>query len=156
MLASPEMNSACQIGSPSRIARLGAAEMGQTGAGDKAVRRVGMIERDEQPPLRDQPGERDPRVAGRRGGDLGERSGSARGAERQLIDAQGVAQRLDGAATLDDPADPPRAIDGNELHQTHALCLPPVCFACGHDTVPRVAWERARQSWWPGGVRRGG
>ena len=106
-----------------RIARLGAADVGEPGAGDQAMRRVGVVERRQQAAFGLQRGERLLAVDRRRGRDLGEPAAALQGAARELVDAADAAQRLRRAAVLADPADPAPLVRRDELYQPHA-CLP--------------------------------
>ena len=106
------------------IARLGAAEMGEPGAGDQAMRGIGMVERREHAALREQVGEIEDLGIARRRSQIGERATVARCLPCQLVRGADPGEDLNAAVVIADPADPTLAVPGYELHQTHRPAPP--------------------------------
>ena len=107
-----------------RIARLGAADVGEPGAGDQAMRRVRMVERRQQTALGQQARELLRPLGRGVGRELREPLAAGDRASRQLVDARDPAQRLDHLPVIADPADPALAGRRHELHQTHRVPPP--------------------------------
>ena len=88
------------------IARLGAAEMGQPGAGHQAVRRIGMVERGEHAALGQQIGQIEDLRAARGRDQIGQLAAFARRLLRQLVGGAHAGQRLHAPAVVAHHADP--------------------------------------------------
>ena len=86
------------------IAGRGRAEMGQPGAGEVEMRRIGMADRRRQPPLRVGGGEVDRFAETLRSSSTVEARAGARGLQRQRIDAAGAVDQPGAAADARDDA----------------------------------------------------
>lgn len=106
------------------IAGLGAAEMGEPGAGDQAMRRIGMVERGEHAAVRKQVGQIDHFGVAGCGGKIGERATFACRLPCQLVGGVDAGKNLHAPAVVADPADPALAVRRYELHQTHRPAPP--------------------------------
>jgi hypothetical protein len=107
------------------VARRGAAEVGQAGAGHPAMRRVVVVDRRQQPAGRSHRLVVDAGGAAPLLGHLGQAAALADGERGELDDAAGAAQRRQRAAVLAGDGDGAAALVGPELDEAHDQIHPP-------------------------------